>query len=104
MPHTEQVSSADRLGQVIAIMADMDYDHDALEDKGGPKCGRHIIRIIGTAEMLMDAKYRHDQKGLMAAILTRVAIATAEGKDPLNEIERWMNQELKNSIAPLIMH
>ena len=37
----------DRLGQVIAVMADMSCDRDALEEKGGPKCGRHVVRIIG---------------------------------------------------------
>lgn len=104
MPHRERTPESERLGQVIAIMADMGDDHDALEDRGGPKCGRHVVRIIATAEMLMQAKYRHDSKGLLREVLMRVAEATASNKDPLIEIERWMNRELNNSIACLIMH
>tara|TARA_B100001179_G_C18486128_1_gene357793 strand:- start:299 stop:613 length:315 start_codon:yes stop_codon:yes gene_type:complete len=104
MPHKDPVSSTDRLGQVIAVMADMSCDRDALEEKGGPKCGRHVVRIIATAEMLLEAKYRYNPEMMMRQVLFRVAEATIAGKDPLIEIERWMNQELGNSIAPIIMH
>jgi hypothetical protein len=95
MPAKEPFDRGDRLGQVMAIMADMRADGDALENDDGPLCGRHVTRIIASGEMVLRDCYYNDHRLFFEHMLMVVAIATAGRKDPIIEIERFLNKKLR---------
>lgn len=91
------LNETDPLGILHAHVVHMMAGHccDELQDEH--LFPRHILRLVGTIQLVVDECFGGDYGTFHTKMLITIAAAACNGKDPLIEVERWLNHELSQT-------